>query len=108
VAALLLFLSGFSALLYQVLWTRELGLFFGHTVYAISAVLTAFMGGLALGSHVSGRLVPRTSNPLKVYGFIELGIGAAGLLFWVLPSALDSMYRWMYDTLFCGGPRSVA
>ena len=98
-ASLLLFFSGFSALLYQVLWTRELGLFFGHTVYAISAVLTAFMGGLALGSHVSGRLVPRVRHPLKVYGWLELGIGAAGLLFWVLPTVLDPVYRWLYDAL---------
>ncbi len=98
-ASLLLFFSGFSALLYQVLWTRELGLFFGHTVYAISAVLTAFMGGLALGSQISGRLVPRVRYPLKVYGWLELGIGAAGLLFWVLPTVLDPVYRWLYDTL---------
>jgi spermidine synthase len=99
VAVLLLFLSGFSALLYQVLWTRELGLFFGHTVYAISAVLAAFMGGLALGSQLSGRLIARVRSPLQAYGWLELGIGITGLLFWLLPSALDPWYRWLYDTL---------
>lgn len=99
VAALLLFLSGFSALVYQVLWTRELGLFFGHTVYAVSAVLTAFMGGLALGSQVSGHLIPRVRSPLQAYGWLELGIAAAGALFWLLPPMLDPIYRLLYESL---------
>jgi spermidine synthase len=98
-AALLLFLSGFSALVYQVLWTRELGLFFGHTVYAVSAVLTAFMGGLALGSQVSGRLIPKVRSPLQAYGWLELGIAAAGALFWLLPPLLDPIYRLLYESL---------
>ena len=99
VASLLLFLSGFSALVYQVLWTRELGLFFGHTIYAVSAVLTAFMGGLALGSQVGGRLIARVRSPLQAYGWLELGIGAAGALFWLLPPLLDPVYRLLYDSL---------
>lgn len=98
-ASLFLFLSGFSALVYQVLWTRELGLFFGHTIYAVSAVLTAFMGGLALGSHVGGRLISRVRSPLQAYGWLELGIGAAGLMFWLLPTLLDPLYRFLYETL---------
>ncbi len=99
VASAFLFLSGFSALVYQVLWTRELGLFFGHTVYAVSAVLTAFMGGLALGSHLGGRLVSQMRRPLAAYGTLELAIGLAGALFWLLPTALDPLYRVLYETL---------
>lgn len=98
-ASLFLFFSGFSALVYQVLWTRELGLFFGHTIYAVSAVLTAFMGGLALGSHVGGRLLSRVRSPLQVYGWLELAIGIAGLLFWLLPPLLDPLYRFLYESL---------
>ena len=41
--------SGFSALIYQVAWVRILSVSFGTTIYAISAVLTIFMAGLALG-----------------------------------------------------------
>lgn len=98
-ASLFLFLSGFSALVYQVLWTRELGLFFGYTIYAVSAVLTAFMGGLALGSHVGGRLLARARHPLAAYGWLEIGIGAAGLVFWLLPPLLEPLYRFLYDAL---------
>jgi spermidine synthase len=46
----LFFLSGAAALVYQVAWLRMISLVFGVTVYAASAVLTSFMGGLALGS----------------------------------------------------------
>ena len=43
-------LSGASALVYEVLWIRLLGLVFGDTVFAVSTVLAAFMAGLALSS----------------------------------------------------------
>jgi spermidine synthase len=44
------FLSGATGLIYEVVWLRMLGLVFGHTAYAITTVLAAFMGGLGLGS----------------------------------------------------------
>ena len=48
-------LSGASALIYEVIWMRQLTLVFGSTVFATSTVLTAFMAGLALGSYYFGR-----------------------------------------------------
>src|SRR5262245_57146295 len=58
-------LSGASALIYEVAWVRLLSLAFGVSVYAVSIVVSTFMGGLALGSWLFGRLVvtePRTEN----------------------------------------------
>jgi spermidine synthase len=55
----LFFLSGTSALVYQVLWMRLLALVFGVTVHAATTVLAAFMAGLAIGSAVAGRLADR-------------------------------------------------
>src|SRR5438552_7147544 len=49
------FVSGATALVYEVAWIRELTLVFGSTTFATSAILTAFMGGLALGGHLGGR-----------------------------------------------------
>jgi spermidine synthase len=69
------FASGASGLLYEVLWARILGLFFGHTVYAVTTVLAAFMGGLALGSRVFGRISDRVANPLRLYALLEIGTG---------------------------------
>jgi len=64
------FLSGMTGLIYEILWTRMLSLTFGHTVFAISSILSAFMGGLALGSYLIGRFVDRISPGGKVGGFI--------------------------------------
>lgn len=74
-----LLLSGAAGLVYQVAWIRLLGLAFGVTIYAISTVLAAFMGGLALGSALGGRLADRVRRPLRAYGLAEIGIGVAAL-----------------------------
>ena len=49
------FASGATALVCEVVWLRMLGLVFGHTVYAVTTVLAAFMAGLGLGSLLVGR-----------------------------------------------------
>src|SRR5919109_3638645 len=76
----LLFASGAAGLIYQVAWVRLLGLTFGVTIYAISTVLAAFMGGLAIGSLVGGRRADASSSPLRTYGLVELGVGVTALL----------------------------
>ena len=75
------FLSGVAGLLYQVVWTRYLALFLGHTSYAVIAVLAAFMGGLALGNAWLGSRADRTPRPLFLYAGLELGIGGFALAF---------------------------
>jgi spermidine synthase len=84
--AVLFFLSGACALIYQVLWLRQLSLIFGVTVYAASTVLAAFMAGLAIGSAAAGRLSERVRSPLLWFGATEILIGVSAL---VSPLALD-------------------
>jgi spermidine synthase len=84
----LFFLSGAAGLVYQVLWMRSLGLFFGSDMYGVSIILGAFMAGLALGSFLGGRLAQHTQRPLLWYGVAELGIGAAALPFAAILAAL--------------------
>src|SRR5215467_15209945 len=74
-AAICFLFSGATALIYEVLWARMLGLVFGATTIAVSAVLAAFMGGLAAGSAIGGSLARRLKNPLRGYALIEIGIG---------------------------------
>src|SRR5258706_14807232 len=69
-------LSGATGLIYEVLWARMLGLVFGGTTLAVSTVVAAFMGGLALGSTIAGRWAARLRKPLRAYGLIEIGIAA--------------------------------
>ncbi len=73
--ACLFFLSGSTGLVFEVVFTRLLQHIFGSTAYAASTVLAAFMGGLAIGSAVLGRLADRVRRPLLVYGLVELAIG---------------------------------
>lgn len=75
----LFFASGMAGLIYEVVWTRLLLYVFGAGIYAVSAVLAAFMAGLALGSFALGRASDRLEKPLRLYAMLELGIGAAGV-----------------------------
>src|ERR1700730_15954023 len=68
---LLFVASGFSSLIYQVVWTRMLGLIFGATTFATATVLSIFMGGLALGSYLAGRIADRIKRPFLWYGILE-------------------------------------
>ena len=90
----LFFATGACGLVYQQLWLRELSLVFGVTVQAVSTVLAAFFGGLALGGYLAGRLARRTRRPIAWYGAIEVG---TGLLALVTPFMLDvagDVYVW--------------
>lgn len=78
--SLCFFLSGAAALILQVLWTRMLGLVFGATALAVSTTLTAFMGGLALGAFLGGRIAPKLKRPLLAFALLETAVGAYGLL----------------------------
>src|SRR6185503_7645638 len=73
------FLSGATGLIYEVLWARMLGLVFGGTTLAVSTVLAAFMGGLALGSAMAGRWGGRVTRPVRAYGLLEIGIALYAL-----------------------------
>ncbi len=74
-------LSGVSALVYEVVWLRMLGLVVGHAVDALTAVLAAFMAGLALGALLFGRFAGRLRQPLMTCAWVEVGVaGLAAML----------------------------
>jgi spermidine synthase len=73
--------SGFSALIFEVLWTKHLSLTFGSTIWAVGIVVATFMGGLALGGAIFGRIADRARNPLRLYALLELGIAVSAVLF---------------------------
>ncbi len=72
--ALLLFVSGLCALVFQTAWFREFRLIFGSSTPASAAVLAIFMGGLGLGNALLGRRADKIANPLRLYSTLEIGI----------------------------------
>jgi spermidine synthase len=86
------FLSGFAALLYETAWTREFATVFGTSELAVSAVLAAYMAGLALGAALAARWVPRLTRPVLAYGVLELGIGLFALAVPFGIAALSKLY----------------
>jgi spermidine synthase len=76
---LIFVLSGTSGLMYQIAWIKVLSLTFGVTIYAVSIVVAAFMGGLALGSFVGGRVADRLPYPVIWYALVELAIALLGM-----------------------------
>ncbi len=85
-------LSGATGLIYEVLWARMLGLVFGATTLAVSTVLAAFMGGLALGSALAGRFGTGIKRPVLVYGVLEIGIAVYALMVPFLFGFIDNLY----------------
>jgi spermidine synthase len=94
------FLSGFAALLYETVWTREFGFVFGTSELAVAAVLAAYMAGLALGAAVAGRLARRVRRPVLAYGALELGIAVGAL---AVPLGIRAATA-LYVALFGGRP----
>jgi spermidine synthase len=71
----LFFLSGISALLYQIVWLKYLGFVFGNTVYAAATLIAVYLAGLGIGAFLFGRQSwPR--RPLLAYALVEALIGA--------------------------------
>ena len=89
---LLFFLSGATALIYEVIWSKYLGLMFGSTVHAQTVVLASFMGGLALGNWWLGSRADRLLQPLRMYGILECAIGIFAFFFQNIYSLADSLF----------------
>ncbi|MCC6671560.1 MAG: fused MFS/spermidine synthase [Planctomycetes bacterium] len=85
-------LSGFAALVYQVLWIRQLTLVLGSTTASMATVVAAFMGGLAFGSARLGPAADRSPRPLRLYAGLELGIALGALLTLGLLAGLERLY----------------
>lgn len=95
---LCLFISGMASLVYELIWIRQLTLVFGGTLFAISAVLCAFMTGLALGAWAIARFLSwqkergRGIHPILLYGILEGLIGLYGLGFPLGLKLLEQIY----------------
>jgi spermidine synthase len=87
VLLLLFFGSGCAALIYEIVWLQLLGLVIGSSGISLGVLLGVFMGGMCLGSLALPRFISPKFHPLRVYAFLELGIGIIGVLvLWGMPT----------------------
>jgi spermidine synthase len=78
---LLLFVgSGCAALIYEIVWFQLLQLVIGSSAISLGVLLGTFMGGMCLGSLLLPRFIGVEQHPLRIYAYLEFGIGAFGLL----------------------------
>lgn len=79
--AAIFFISGLSALIYQVCWQRLLFTGFGVDLTSITVIVSVFMAGLGIGAFFGGRIADKFSkNIIILLCLIEFGIGCFGLL----------------------------
>jgi spermidine synthase len=78
---LVFLLSGFAALLYQIVWQRALYAIYGINIESVTMIVTAFMLGLGLGSLAGGVVSKAKDTPVLLYfSVIEFGIGIFGFV----------------------------
>lgn len=98
-------LSGFAGLIYEGSWARYLKLFLGHSSYGQVLTLCIYMGGLAIGSFVAGKMVEKVRRPLLGYAAVELAIGIGGVAYHPLYNALTGIFfdsEWVAGLGFTG------
>ena len=98
----LFFFSGVSSLIFETVFTRLLTYTFGNTAYAVSTVLAAFLGGLAVGAYLVGRWVDRRPPSLAVYGGLELLVGVYCLFIPKLFALMTESYIFLFHRFQLG------
>ena len=97
------FATGAAGLIFELSWLRLFVNVFGHTTYSTGAVLAAFMGGMGLGGLIFGRMADRSERPLRLFGKLAAGAGAAGMAVPLVTWALVPLYR----AVFRAAPDSI-
>ncbi|MGY6708470.1 MAG: fused MFS/spermidine synthase [Rhizobiaceae bacterium] len=97
--AILFFISGAAALIYQVLWVRELGLLFGSTAEAAALTIAIFFAGIALGGWFWGSRAGRTPRPLRTFGLVEIGVAVTALGHFLVADIYFAIYPTLYAAM---------
>jgi spermidine synthase len=100
---LLLFMgSGCAALIYEIVWFQMLQLVIGSSAVSLGVLLGTFMGGMCLGSLLLPRWVDVRQHPLRVYAFLEIGIGVMGLVLLFGMPIVNTVYTAVGGSGFSG------
>lgn len=110
----MLMISGAAALVYQLLWIKQLSLVVGVEVYAVTIAVSAFFAGLAIGGFWLGRRADQLTRPLRLYAALEVGVAVLGVLAtWLLARSASTFAQmelhvgplaWLLPFLLVGLP----
>lgn len=87
----LIALSGMVSFIYEILWTRLLGLVLGGSVYAFATMLAGFLLGITLGSAVASRLARTPRDGALGFTLTQLGIAALSFTAFALADRLPEL-----------------
>jgi len=90
--------SGIAALIYQVVWFKQLAYFIGSTSYSQSVVLATYMGGLALGAWFWGRRSDTNKNNLLLFAFLEILLAAYCFFYAPIFSLVEQVFTGFVST----------
>ena len=102
----LFFFSGFSALIYQIVWQRMLFTFFGVNIESVTLIVIVFMFGLGVGALIGGFVSKIFKNHLPmIFFFVEIGIGFFGafsgmLIDWIGVQTTNYSQLWIMLTVY--------
>ena len=102
ILGLVIVFSCACGVLYEVIWARQLTLFFGSPVFAVSTVLSALVGGMGLGISYFRCLADGEKRPLRLYAFLGAGLGIFALIFPTLLDILNAICVLIYRGLGVG------
>lgn len=100
-------LSGMTGLIFQVSWFKYLVLFLGNTTYSQTILLSTFLGGLAIGNYIIGKITDKLKNQLIYYGIIELIIGIYCIFFPFIISLAEKFFYSIVNENFLLGNFSI-
>src|ERR1044071_8211313 len=95
-AIFLLFVgSGCAALIYEIVWFQLLQMVIGSSAISLGILLRTVMGGMCLGSLFFARVISAREHPMRIYAFLELGIGVLGIVLLGVMPLVGSVYmKW--------------
>ncbi|MBO9651661.1 MAG: fused MFS/spermidine synthase [Variovorax sp.] len=98
-ACILLFASGISALVFQVLWVKQLALVVGVEVHAVALGVAAFFAGLALGGWLAGPRADGHTRPLRFYAAIEAAVAVLACASTLALARSAAPFAWLESTV---------
>ena len=98
--SMLFFCSGATSLGYEVIWFKRFANVWGSSALAMAVVVASVLVGLGVGAFIVGRRVEKITNPIRWYGWCEVGIGVLALIIPLETGLLGNLNAWI--TSMCG------